>query len=316
MSTFTAPQNPKLGVLASPAEWRERLASLPDLEALGGKIPSFYYPALLWPQSLPNPRADLMGDISGPDGLLPQFLADFGKTLLEKYKPKGIIVFSAHWDDPELLVTDYKPENPLLYDYYGFPPELYDITYRSRGSSALSALIVDTFTAAGLSARTTPVTEARGRDGRRGAARPAVESGLDHGVFLPFKIMFPDTPNPDGVFPVPVVEVSMSSTYEPTPQWEIGAAIKKLREEGYLILAGGLTVHDFGDFSSFNSDRAKPLYHVWNDKILHAIETKGSAEERKAALFNLVEQPEYVIAHRPRDDHFLPLYIAAGAVSA
>ncbi|KAJ9121249.1 hypothetical protein QFC24_004925 [Naganishia onofrii] len=317
MTAFTSPKNPKLGVLASPAEWRERLESLPDLKATDGKIPSFYFahghPALLWPKELPNPRADLMGDISGPDGLLPQFLKDFGKTLLEKYKPKGIIVFSAHWDDPEILVTDYKPENPLLYDYYGFPTELYSITYRSRGDSALSALIVDTFESHGLTARTTKETESRGRDGRRGPNKPDMEAGLDHGVFLPFKLMFPDSSSEDGVFPVPIVEVSMSSTFEPAPQWEIGSAIKGLREQGYLILAGGLTVHDFGDFSSFNSDRAKPLYHVWNDKILHAIDTKGTAEGRKAAMFNLVEQPEYFIAHRPRDDHFLPLYIAAGA---
>jgi aromatic ring-opening dioxygenase catalytic subunit (LigB family) len=233
-------------------------------------------PALLWPKNLDNPRGDLMGDISGPDGLLPQFLRDFGKTLIEKYaffpffqlarltftlaryNPKGIIVFSAHWDDAELLVTDYKPENPLLYDYYGFPEQLYDITYRSRGDSALSKHITETFESHGLTARTTPDTEPRGRDGRR-RNRPLVESGLDHGVFLPFKLMFPDTASPDGVFPIPIVEVSMSSTFEPEPQWEIGAAIKELREQGYLILAGGLTVHDFGDFSSFNSDRAKPV---------------------------------------------------------
>lgn len=42
MTTFSEPQNPKLGVYASPAEWRERLQSLPDRESLGGKIPSFY----------------------------------------------------------------------------------------------------------------------------------------------------------------------------------------------------------------------------------------------------------------------------------
>lgn len=154
-------------------------------------------------------------------------------------------------------MTDYKPENPLLYDYYGFPEQLYDITYRSRGDSALSAHITETFMSNGLTARTTPITEPRGRDGRR-RNRPLVESGLDHGVFLPFKLMFPDTSSPDGVFPIPIVEVSMSSTFEPEPQWEIGAAIKELREQGYLVLAGGLTVHDFGDFSSFNSDRAKP----------------------------------------------------------
>jgi hypothetical protein len=47
MTTFTEPQNPKLGVYASPAEWRERLNSLPDRQALGGKIPSFYCESLI-----------------------------------------------------------------------------------------------------------------------------------------------------------------------------------------------------------------------------------------------------------------------------
>lgn len=42
MTAFTEPQNPKLGVYASPEEWWERLDSLPDRQALGGKIPSFY----------------------------------------------------------------------------------------------------------------------------------------------------------------------------------------------------------------------------------------------------------------------------------
>ena len=34
----------------------------------------------------------------GPDGTLAQFLQDFGKALLSKYKPRAIAVFSAHWE--------------------------------------------------------------------------------------------------------------------------------------------------------------------------------------------------------------------------
>lgn len=76
-----------------------------------------------------------------PTGPLARFLSLFGPALLEKYKPKGIVVFSAHWEEPdevlgELLnlfttlkrdrtwcwiVSNYE-ENPLLMDYYGFEP--------------------------------------------------------------------------------------------------------------------------------------------------------------------------------------------------
>lgn len=69
--------------------------------------------------------------------------------------------------------------------------------------------------------------------------------------------MFPDK---DGEpFEIPIVEVSMAQDLSPDPQWELGAALKSLREQGILILAGGLTVHDFGDFTSFDQSRAKPV---------------------------------------------------------
>lgn len=251
----------------------------------------------------------MFGQVSAPDGLLVQFLRDFGKTLVSKYKPKGIVVFSAHWEtDRERLVTDYGEENPLLYDYYGFPQSLYDLTWRSKGSKQLSERIVQEFKKAGMAARTTPVDEPRGRDGRR-INRPKVQSGLDHGVFVPFKIMFPDD---KGVFDIPVVEVSISSDLRPETEYEIGRALKSLRDEGLLILSGGLTVHTFEDISSFNETTAKPLYHEWNQKIVDAVNKQGSPDERKKALFDLTKQPEFRLAH-PREEHFVPLYCAAGA---
>ena len=108
-----------------------------------------------------------MGEVwktMGPTGPLAAFLEDFGPALLKKYKPKGIVVFSAHWESSgerlgmssmsprspliELClttahpVTDYGDENPLLYDYYGFQPALYQLKFKSRGDSALSQRVV------------------------------------------------------------------------------------------------------------------------------------------------------------------------------
>jgi hypothetical protein len=61
-----------------------------------------------------------LGTDNGPEGRQVQFLRDFGPALIEKYRPKAILVFSAHWEtDGERLVSDWGAENPNLYDYFG-----------------------------------------------------------------------------------------------------------------------------------------------------------------------------------------------------
>ncbi len=77
-------------------EWRRALDELP---ATPDKIPAFFFghgsPALAFPES--ESRSGPMKDM-GPRGPLASFLKDFGPALLSKYKPKGIVVFSAHWE--------------------------------------------------------------------------------------------------------------------------------------------------------------------------------------------------------------------------
>lgn len=117
------------------------------------------------------------------------------------------------------LVTDYGQENPLLMDYYGFPSELYQLKFKSRGDSTLAHRVVELFTEAGQKARTTTVLEARGEDGR-GFAGP----GLDHGVFVPFRIMFGEE-----MTDIPIVQVSIDASMNPEKNWQIGQAVTKLR---------------------------------------------------------------------------------------
>jgi aromatic ring-opening dioxygenase catalytic subunit (LigB family) len=52
---------------------------------------------LIWPESVPAPDSEMFA-YAGPKGPLANFLRDFGPALLEKYKPKAIVVFSAHWE--------------------------------------------------------------------------------------------------------------------------------------------------------------------------------------------------------------------------
>jgi len=280
------------------SEWKK---ALDELAGTPENIPAFFFghgsPMLAYPG-----RSGPPFDHAGPSGPLATFLADFGSTLLEKYKPKGIVVFSAHWETVgERLVTDYGDENPLLMDYYGFPQELYELKFRSKGDSTLAQRVTDICKEAGQVARTTPRTESRGSDGR-GFSGP----GLDHGVFVPFRIMFGEE-----FMDIPIVQVSIDGSLSPEKNWALGQAVAKLREEGILILSGGLTIHNLHDMSSFSPAVAKPVYKAFDQAILDAVSITDP-ETRKKSLVNLTNHQGFRASH-PREEHFIPIYIAAGA---
>ncbi|KAF8306827.1 LigB-domain-containing protein [Clavulina sp. PMI_390] len=304
-------------------QWREALDELPSTP---DNIPAFFlahgHPMTIWPKHVPKPEGRLGATFKwgGPDGPLGLFLDDFGPVLLEKYKPKGIVVFSAHWEtNNQRLVSDYGDENPLLMDYYGFNPELYKLEFKSRGDKALTSRVVEAFTKAGMPARPSPSTEVRGRDGRpRVGSAPlpsgaVLGAGFDHGVFMPFMRMFRASQtksSPASTLP-PIVEVSIDSSLDPTYHLKIGQAVQDLRKEGVLVISGGLTVHTFQDFSAFSLETAGEEYTAWDKAVGDAVEVEDPTERTKA-LLSLTSHPGFRLAH-PREDHFIPLYVAAGA---
>ncbi|QRW05749.1 aromatic ring-opening dioxygenase LigB subunit [Ceratobasidium sp. AG-Ba] len=284
--------------------WKAALDALPSAEANNGKIPAFFFghgsPMLLREPSTEGRMASLTKQAQR--GPLARFLSMFGPALLEKYKPKGIVVFSAHWEESdEVLVTNYN-ENPLLMDYFGFEQSMYEVKFKSRGDSAISTRIVAALQDGGLKARTLGAMESRGRDGRPGAPG----TGLDHGVFVPFKLMFGDE-----FTSVPIVEVSQDESLSPDKNWAIGKAVDVLRSEGYLILSGGLTVHTFRDWSAWDESTAAPPYRALHQSLLEAIQVEDP-KDRRAALTVLTKHAGFRLAH-PREEHFTPIYIAAGA---
>ncbi|KIK63692.1 hypothetical protein GYMLUDRAFT_162506 [Collybiopsis luxurians FD-317 M1] len=283
-------------------EWRAALQALPSNQ---DRIPAFFFahgsPALASGQSPARFAAGRATFAERPNGPLAEFLRDFGPTLLEKYKPKAILVFSAHFEtEGETLVTDYGDENPLLMDYYNFPPETYQLKFKSRGDKRLAEQIVQLFKEAGQNARTISKLEPRGLDGR-GFQGP----GLDHGVFVPFRLMFGEE------FDIPIIQVSIDSSLTPESNWKLGQIVKDLREQNVLILSGGLPIHNLRDFSSFHPDTAQPIHHSFHKAIIDALQV-SEAKERKKALYDLTKHSGFR-ACNPREEHFVPIYVAAGA---
>lgn len=293
-----------VAVPSNQEEWRAALESLPSTPQ---KIPAFFFahgsPALVYARGFSG-RSDFE-QYQGPNGPLANFLKDFGPTLLQKYNPKAVVVFSAHWETlgerlgidlsqliylhisiMDSIVTEYGDENPLLMDYYGFPQEFYQLKFKSRGDKQLAEQIVGLYkevrrsfmssgssqrfysTQAGQLARTTSKLEPRGSDGR-GFEGP----GLDHGVFVPFRLMFGEE------FGIPIVEVSIDSSMTPEANWKLGQVVKSLREENVLVLAGGLPIHNLRDFSSFAPDTAQPIHHSFHKAILDALQVNNVSQQ-------------------------------------
>ncbi|CAF0898361.1 unnamed protein product [Adineta ricciae] len=272
--------------------------SLPSTSATT-RIPAFFIahgsPMLIWPKQMPAASSSLMRSLmktSGPDGPLANFLKALGPFLLQRYRPKAILVFSAHWETErhiEVMANDNK--NELLYDYYNFPDELYKITWKSYGSSSLAKHVKDLLDKAKI-----PVKLIKNS-----------ERGFDHGVFVPFIHMFPEQP-----FPLPVIEVSIDSSLDPEREINLGKAIESLRDEGVLILSGGLSIHNLNDLGQSLPDVASPHVRDFEKTMIMAAELPEN--RRLDELKKLVRHPGFRLAH-PREEHFVPMYVAAGAGS-
>ncbi len=117
------------------------------------------------------------------------------------------------------------PQPPMYYDYGGFPPEAYTITWPAPGNPALAERVVQLLGDAGIPAKT---------DARR---------GFDHGTFVPFKLSWPDAD-------VPTIQLSLKAGLDPREHLAIGRALAPLRDEGVLILGSGMSYHNMRDFGT------------------------------------------------------------------
>ena len=174
---------------------------------------------------------------------------------------------------------------PLLFDYYGFPEHTYRLKYPAPGSPALAARVRELLADADIAADEDPAR------------------GYDHGVFVPFLLAFPDAD-------IPVVQLSLRADLDPAAHLAIGRALAPLRDEGVLIVGSGMSYHNLREFwSTRPADvEAAARFDAW---LAAAVENPESAA-RDAQLAAWAAAPGARAAH-PRDEHLLPLMVAAGA---
>ncbi len=200
---------------------------------------------------------------------------------LPEEPPKAILIVSAHWEEPvPTVLTSERP--PLLYDYYGFPPESYRITWPAPGDPELASRVRELLQAAGF---------------ETGAN---AERGFDHGTFVPLKLTYP---NAD----VPTVQLSLEQGLDPEQHLAMGRALAPLRDEGIFIVGSGMTFHNL---RAFRDPRSRPVAEAFDAWLREAATLEEPA--RSAALANFRAAPAARLAH-PREEHLLPLMVVAGA---
>ena len=216
----------------------------------------------------PEDVADLAGYLRHVAGVTPE-------------RPSALLIVSAHWEEPRVAVMT-APRPPMLYDYSGFPPESYTITWPAPGDPALAATVQRRLTEANIPNAGDP------------------DRGFDHGTFIPLKLTYPDAD-------IPAIQVSLRRGLDPADHLAIGAALAPLRDEGVFIIASGMTFHNLRLFRDPRSGPASEAFDQWLREAM-ALE----AGERNARLVRWAEAPAARVAH-PREEHLIPLMVAAGA---
>lgn len=206
------------------------------------------------------------------------------RALGERYRPRAVVVFTAHWESSTQMVSDVARYD-TIHDFGGFPPELYRMQYPAPGDAATAARVAELLQAAGV-----PFTVDRRR-------------GLDHGAWVPLRRIYPEAA-------VPVVQMSVNPWAPPEAHYHIGRALAPLRREGVMILASGGTIHNFATIRWDDPPEADAWAVAFDDWLLARITAWDLP-----ALFDYEKQaPGARLAVPPGGhEHFIPLFYALGA---
>ena len=213
-------------------------------------------------------------------------MVDFMRQLPSQLRhPDAILVISAHWEESAAtLLGAHTP--PMLYDYYGFPDQAYEITYSAPGSPDLANRIA----------------ELLGKNNI--AVHIDMERGFDHGLFIPLKLMYPQAD-------IPSLQISLLRGLNPAAHIALGEALRQLKPANILVVGSGFSFHNMGAFSRQGTnapDRANDAFQNW---LIEVCTGPIPQSERENRLINWDKAASARYCH-PRAEHLLPLHVCIG----
>ncbi len=219
-----------------------------------------------------------------------QAMMDFMSQLPSQLnRPDAILVISAHWEEPVATLIG-SPKPPMLYDYYGFPREAYQIIYPAPGDPSRAKRIVAVL--------------------REGKITSRIDSvrGFDHGLFIPLKMMYPQAE-------IPALQISLLADLNPSTHLALGNALKGLINENVLIVGSGFSFHNLRAFSFDGTEEPDPRNDAFQEWLIETCTGSRSQADREAALVEWERGPYARYCH-PREEHLLPLHVCAAMAEA
>jgi 4,5-DOPA dioxygenase extradiol len=202
-------------------------------------------------------------------------------------RPTAILIVSAHWESAPVSLSATAMGTPLVYDFGGFAPKYYSMQYVTPDASSFAARV----------AAMMP------DQGGWGPVHQHASRGLDHGAWVPLKIMYP-------AGDIPVLQMSLP-TDDPHKLLDLGRRLRPLRDEGVLIIGSGFLTHGLPFLEEFRIEAAAPgwstEFDAWAADALARGDVDALASYRSQA-------PGMPYAH-PTVEHFTPLFVTLGAAS-
>ncbi|HNX22646.1 MAG TPA: 4,5-DOPA dioxygenase extradiol [Spirochaetota bacterium] len=206
------------------------------------------------------------------------YTADIKKLSVRLPEPAAVLVISAHWLTRGTRITSGdKPDQ--IYDFYGFPDELYTIKYQPPGSPEIAAMVSESVKGAAIT--------------------PDEDRGIDHAAWAVLRHIFPDEN-------IPVLELSLDMNVHPADHYKIGKALSGLRDKGILIMGSGNIVHNLSVMDYYEGVEPQD-WAVEFDKRAG----KCLLEDNHTELIEYEKWGKIAKYAVPTDEHYIPMLYAA-----
>jgi 4,5-DOPA dioxygenase extradiol len=209
------------------------------------------------------------------------FTHDMIRLRDQLFEPEAILVISAHWLTSGTHITaGSHPEQ--IYDFHGFPNNLYKVRYQAPGSPEIAAMIA----------------EAIGNN----IIYLDQNRGIDHAAWSVLKHIYPEQK-------IPVLELSLDVEKEPKYHFELGQKLAELRNRNILVIGSGNIIHNLRDINF--DDNAAPF--TWASEFDSIIKNTLVKKEFES-LINYQNISASVSRAIPFNDHYLPMLYTLGMV--
>ena len=212
-----------------------------------------------------------------------EFSQQWHKIGNELPTPKAILCISAHWETQGTFITAM--ERPkTIHDFYGFPPELFQVQYPAKGNPKLAAEIQNAV--------------------KHTSIELDHQWGLDHGCWSVLTHVYPNAE-------IPVLQLSMDRTKNAQWHFDFGKELAQLRSQGILLIGSGNLVHNLSLVDWKNPDGGYP----WAEEA-RTIFNNYIRSNNIQALINYSSLGKSAALAIPTPEHFLPLLYVLGAKQA